>query len=349
MVPAFASWHWSSPYEVCGDTVIKKGEKCDLDKDKKVAGLEKFVTGHAMVPGLLYQISSQSQLNDVIVDYEAKAMVLKIDAASNGQISFVLPENLLESGYFSECKNELLLFLIDGKESDFQLTKTKDGILITIGFEQDDSEIELIGGTGTPESLKQKQDCIKFAIEKLPPKQQMRHGVTAEMVKCREGFDLMIRHNGSPACVRHETAIILEERNWGGPAPPCCKPTEVSKATNFAECIAEGNPAMESHPRQCRTVDGKLFVEDISAQRECERMGGLWGVWGNAMSAGESCNNPTSDAGVECSDSSQCQSFCQAEQTAEINSQATGTCYGYELAICMKEIRDGVVQNEWCQ
>ena len=33
---------------------------------------------------------------------------------------------------------------------------------------------------------------------------------------------------------------------------------------NFEECIAAGNPAMESHPRQCNTEDGKHFVEIIN-------------------------------------------------------------------------------------
>ncbi|MCJ8306052.1 MAG: MBL fold metallo-hydrolase [Nitrosopumilus sp.] len=36
--------------------------------------------------------------------------------------------------------------------------------------------------------------------------------------------------------------------------------------SNFEQCIAAGNPAMESHPRQCRTSDGEHFVEDISIQ-----------------------------------------------------------------------------------
>lgn len=31
----------------------------------------------------------------------------------------------------------------------------------------------------------------------------------------------------------------------------------------FEECIAAGNPAMESYPRQCRTKEGVLFVEQI--------------------------------------------------------------------------------------
>jgi len=33
--------------------------------------------------------------------------------------------------------------------------------------------------------------------------------------------------------------------------------------TNFNECIESGYPVMESHPRQCKTPDGRTFVEDI--------------------------------------------------------------------------------------
>ena len=77
--------------------------------------------------------------------------------------------------------------------------------------------------------------------------------------------------------------------------------------------------------------------------------GGLWGVWGNAYPIEESCNLSTSDVGMECSDSSQCQSFCQAKEGSKISNEGTGTCYGYELAICMQEVANGVVQPEWCQ
>ncbi len=122
-----------------------------------------------------------------------------------------------------------------------------------------------------------------------------------------------------------------------------------SSITNFEGCIAAGNPAMESYPRQCRTLDGKHFVESIPEHKKCEMTGGLWGIWGNAQSAKESCNPSTSDGGMECSDSSQCQSFCQAKEGSEINSESIGMCYGYELAICLQEVQNGVVQNEWCQ
>lgn len=35
------------------------------------------------------------------------------------------------------------------------------------------------------------------------------------------------------------------------------------KITNFEECLAAGNPAMESYPRQCKTKEGEAFVEKI--------------------------------------------------------------------------------------
>ena len=40
-------------------------------------------------------------------------------------------------------------------------------------------------------------------------------------------------------------------------------PEEVSHASSFEECVQEGNPVMESYPRQCNTKDGKNFVEYI--------------------------------------------------------------------------------------
>ena len=87
----------------------------------------------------------------------------------------------------------------------------------------------------------------------------------------------------------------------------------------------------------------------VESENTCENEGGLWGIWGNAIDSSPMCNPSTSDGGKECTDSSQCQSFCQANQGAEILSEGAGMCYGYELAICMQEVHNGVVQPEWCQ
>jgi len=39
MSSAFASWHWSSPYKVCGMDVIKKTQECHLDSEESSAPL----------------------------------------------------------------------------------------------------------------------------------------------------------------------------------------------------------------------------------------------------------------------------------------------------------------------
>lgn len=294
------------------------------------------------------------------------------------------------------------------------------------------------------------------------PLKQLKFGVAPHEIICNEGLVLIIKYDGSPACVKAKTAEKLAERGWGGSVPPIVSHggeivdyvslidnlrihvivdpegqieqpffsvtgfliqvngqsvqvfeydsaedantdaslvspdgtsigtsmpfwidtphfyhkekiivlyvgsdqtiTELLESTlgkqfaggnsminSFEECVAAGNPVMESYPRQCRTQDGKHFVEIILGKQECEAAGGLWGIWSNMANAVESCNQATSDAGRECTDSSQCESYCQAKKGSKIGSEDTGLCYEYQEAICMKEIRDGVVDPEWCK
>lgn len=42
----------------------------------------------------------------------------------------------------------------------------------------------------------------------------------------------------------------------------------VSQAESFEDCVAEGNPVMESYPRQCRAKNGSVFVENIGNELE---------------------------------------------------------------------------------
>ena len=57
--------------------------------------------------------------------------------------------------------------------------------------------------------------------------------------------------------------------------------TTDSLIDNFEKCASAGNPIMESYPRQCRTSDGKNFVEEInsrlmSPESQCQKYGGNW-------------------------------------------------------------------------
>lgn len=50
------------------------------------------------------------------------------------------------------------------------------------------------------------------------------------------------------------------------------KNSETSAINDFEACAEEGYPIMESYPRQCRTSDGRLFVEEISPAPEEEKI-----------------------------------------------------------------------------
>lgn len=96
-------------------------------------------------------------------------------------------------------------------------------------------------------------------------------------------------------------------------------------------------------------VYNSLMTVSSADQQQCEVSGGLWGIWGNMADAVEQCNPSTADKGLECTDSSQCQSFCQAKEGSEAYSDDSGECYGYEYALCMQEVSNGIVQQKWCQ
>lgn len=49
---------------------------------------------------------------------------------------------------------------------------------------------------------------------------------------------------------------------------------DYSSITSFEDCADAGYPIMESHPRQCRTPDGKLYVEEIENDPNTARASG---------------------------------------------------------------------------
>jgi hypothetical protein len=39
--------------------------------------------------------------------------------------------------------------------------------------------------------------------------------------------------------------------------------SQITEIRSFEECVAEGNPVMDSYPEQCRSEDGQLFVRNL--------------------------------------------------------------------------------------
>ncbi len=55
-----------------------------------------------------------------------------------------------------------------------------------------------------------------FAIPALPPRQQVEKGVYPTSVICNDHLVFMLKNSdNSPACVKKQTAVILEQHGWG--------------------------------------------------------------------------------------------------------------------------------------
>lgn len=68
---------------------------------------------------------------------------------------------------------------------------------------------------------------------------------------------------GSYAAILFTIGIVLLATIFGMQYLLESRDTPADTITSFEECVAAGNPVMESYPRQCRTADGDLFVEEI--------------------------------------------------------------------------------------
>lgn len=91
--------------------------------------------------------------------------------------------------------------------------------------------------------------ALSFSEQIDSPKKQMEKGIAPEQVICKEELELVIRSNGSPACVKHDTAIKLEER--GAKIIPQSKTVEpVEPKTVSAEPKAESLPT-ETTSQDC--------------------------------------------------------------------------------------------------
>lgn len=108
---------------------------------------------------------------------------------------------------------------------------------------------------------------------------------------------------------------------------------------SFDDCAAAGHPVMESFPRQCRTPDGRLFVEEVVLPVEPD--GGIGTTPGTGGCSRAGCS---SQLCVEASEARDIVTDCMYRPEyacypgAECGRQANGEC-GWimtpELAACL--------------
>jgi len=90
-------------------------------------------------------------VKDMVVDSEIFALIVQIDATDEGTISLDLPREFIGAEK-QNGKDDTFIILIDGIEVAYQESVVlSESRVITINFEQNDSDIEIIGTYVIPE------------------------------------------------------------------------------------------------------------------------------------------------------------------------------------------------------
>ena len=90
-------------------------------------------------------------VKDMLVDEEIFALIVIIESTDDGSISLEIPRYALDAKKQDET-DDIFIIIIDGIEAPYQETITdSNSRVITINFEQGDSDIEIIGTTIIPE------------------------------------------------------------------------------------------------------------------------------------------------------------------------------------------------------
>lgn len=207
-----------------------------------------------------------------------------VDITSDFQITLI---NILDD---SRCPSDVTCIWEGTVSAEINLIKDGEGhkYVIPIGLADgmesqliDDFYVMLYDVTPYPISTRQIESSeyvatliVSQVTEKIDsPLKQFKSGVSINDTKCSDDLRLVIKSsNSSPACVKPETVNKLLLRGWA---------LDLSTISSFEECESAGNPVMESYPKQCRTLDGKHFVEQInpkmmSPESKCEKYGGIW-------------------------------------------------------------------------
>ncbi|WP_420545739.1 hypothetical protein [Nitrosopumilus sp.] len=101
----FASWHWSSPYEICGTEVIKKGEKCELHENEKSKSntnksTEKSTDAQSEIPQWIHDTTKEWSENTIDdesfvagIHYLIKIGIIDIpETKQDSETSFEIPQ-----------------------------------------------------------------------------------------------------------------------------------------------------------------------------------------------------------------------------------------------------------------
>jgi predicted secreted protein with PEFG-CTERM motif len=89
-------------------------------------------------------------VKDMTIDFEGLALIVSIDSTSDGKVTLKIPRELIDAKT-SSGTDDVFIILIDGSEVEAKQEALSNLRILTIGFLEGDSDIEIIGTQVVPE------------------------------------------------------------------------------------------------------------------------------------------------------------------------------------------------------
>lgn len=173
-----------------------------------------FQGNHGSYP-IWYKLTNGTVVS-TLLDLPAKALLFEINTTSNGQLTVELPRTIIDSKNESKDVPYFVgVYDIRSLGGPIRITPEEinndDMRILRINFTKGITEIE-IAGTFFVEKY---HYAIPSSISSLSPLKQYETGLAAKDVKCNLGSWLVTKaKDGSPACVKLDTAYMLIKRGW---------------------------------------------------------------------------------------------------------------------------------------
>lgn len=143
-------------------------------------------------------------------------------SAGNGTLTIEIPRSVLDAKQDGTDLNYTVMMvrgnLVLGK-TPVHLTEISSSLLtrtLQIGLDNGTREIWIYGTKTGTQGPSQGQNMTVSSSSVLPlPLQQLRSGISAQDIKCRYGFTLVIKsEDGLPACIHPGDVTKLVQRGW---------------------------------------------------------------------------------------------------------------------------------------
>jgi hypothetical protein len=83
-------------------------------------------------------------------------------------------------------------------------------------------------------------------------------------------------------------------------------------------------------------------------RRQCQDEGGRWVIQKPGLVERSMCLWPTEDAGLYCTDISECEGWCVPPDNSEYGDEVTGTCSEFPPVECWDVVEEGVYSGFTC-